>query len=83
MAQNSAPAAPPQAGAAAGAYAGIAGGADVASAGDAVASAGGPVVFAGAPGAAATVTRRGPAGPGSPRLCRARTAGSWRQPMVR
>ena len=75
MAQNSAPAAPPQAGAAAGAYAGIAGGA--------VASAGGAVVFAGAPGAAATVTRRGPAGPGSPRLCRARTAGSWRQPMVR
>ena len=68
MAQNSAPAAPPQAGAAPGAYAGIAGGA---------------VVFAGAPCAAATVTRRGPAGPGSPRLCRARTAGSWRQPMVR
>ena len=75
MAQNSAPAAPPQAGAAAGAYAGIAGGA--------VASAVGAVVFAVAPCAAATVTRRGPAGPGSPRLCRARTAGSWRQPMVR
>ena len=75
MAQNSAPAAPPQAGAAAGAYAGIAGGA--------VVFAGGAVVFAGAPCAAATVTRRGPAGPGSPRLCRARTAGSWRQPMVR
>ena len=75
MAQNSAPAAPPQAGAAAGAYAGIAGGA--------VVFAGGADVFAGAPCAAATVTRRGPAGPGSPRLCRARTAGSWRQPMVR
>ena len=82
MAQNSAPAAPPQAGAAAGAYAGIAGGA-VVFAGGAVPSAGGAVVFAGAPCAAATVTRRGPAGPGSPRLCRARTAGSWRQPMVR